>query len=277
MTGSDLDGVDTHKALIANSDALLAAIVRSNLDGIVALDESGNVLSWNDGAARLFGYAAAEMLGQSVRKLIPYEHRPEQAAALRRVLSGEELAPLKTTRITAAGDHIAVKITFSPVRNHLQRIVAAAAIVQTPSERMRDDLHEPSLVEARAPTDERDDPRRHVLVVEDEPLIGLGLSAMLENAGFDVIGPVGDVPAAMGLLDSYNCALAILDVNLGRGETSAPVAHRLQRDGIPFFVSSGNVRSTYPPIFHDAPSFPKPLGAGKLVAAVQEVLNRQAA
>ena len=108
-------------------------------------------------------------------------------------------------------------------------------------------------------TDYDDDdalPDHHsILIVEDEVLTGLGLIATLENAGFRVIGPARDVRAGMELLDRHRCELAILDVNLGDGETSAPLAERLKDAGIPFFVTSGYSAQHNSAIFNDAPNF----------------------
>jgi len=114
---------------------------------------------------------------------------------------------------------------------------------------------------------------RSILVVEDEVLVGLGLTSMLEIAGFEVIGPAGNVSAAMDLLDRHPCALAIIDVNLGSGETSETLAERLKDQGIPFFVTSGYAPEHRAGIFNEVPSFPKPVGARTIVAAVQAALG----
>ena len=66
-----------------------------------------------------------------------------------------------------------------------------------------------------------------VLVVEDEPLIAFDVADHLRDAGFQVVGPVASVSAALKLLESVGCDLAVLDVNLGR-ETAAPIADALK-------------------------------------------------
>jgi CheY-like chemotaxis protein len=57
-----------------------------------------------------------------------------------------------------------------------------------------------------------------VLVVEDEALIALDLQAMLEDAGYRVLGPASSSAAALELLDGTKPDVALLDVSLGRSD-----------------------------------------------------------
>src|SRR5215831_3876937 len=72
----------TERRRSAMNDRLLASIVESSDDAIVSEDLNGIVTSWNRGAERIFGYTAAEMIGQSILKLIPEDRHSEETYIL---------------------------------------------------------------------------------------------------------------------------------------------------------------------------------------------------
>jgi DNA-binding NtrC family response regulator len=75
-----------------------------------------------------------------------------------------------------------------------------------------------------------------VLVVDDEQIIALDLAAAVEEAGCNVVGPVGTVREALALIDD-NVGAAILDTTLRDGDV-VPVANLLNRRGIPYVVQT---------------------------------------
>jgi two-component system, response regulator PdtaR len=78
---------------------------------------------------------------------------------------------------------------------------------------------------------------KNVLVVEDEFLIAMTLQLLLEEQGWQVMGPSASVRNALRLLESDTPTVALLDVNLG-GEMVTPVAEVLRARRIPFAISS---------------------------------------
>ena len=64
--------------------AWLAALVASSSDAIVSNTLDGAVMSWNPAAAKLFGYLEQEMIGQSIRRLIPGDRQNEEDAEISR-------------------------------------------------------------------------------------------------------------------------------------------------------------------------------------------------
>ncbi len=79
-----------------------------------------------------------------------------------------------------------------------------------------------------------------LLVLEDEPLIALMIADMLEDLGCVVVGPAGSVPHALALIERDPIDGALLDVSLGGGERSFPVAEELQKRNIPFVFVTGH-------------------------------------
>ncbi len=109
-----------------------------------------------------------------------------------------------------------------------------------------------------------------VLVVEDEPLIAFDIADRLREAGFEVVGPAASVKAALKLLATQGCDLAVLDVNLGR-ETAAPIADALSAKSLPFLALSGYSSNQLPEDFKDTPVLTKPVDPKKLIAELHRL------
>ena len=121
----------------AEDQARLAAIVDSSEDAIISKNLEGIVTSWNEGARRLFGYSAQEMLGQSVSRIIPVERAEEEAQILARLRRGERLEHYETVRQHKDGQLIDVFLTISPVRDGSGRIIGASKIARDITEQKK--------------------------------------------------------------------------------------------------------------------------------------------
>jgi len=113
---------------------------------------------------------------------------------------------------------------------------------------------------------------KHVLIVEDEPMIALELEQILTDAGYVVSGVAGSVEGALALVSTTPCDVAVLDRNL-RGQSVEPVAALLQEKRTPFLFVSGYGRETLSAQFNAAPLLSKPVDAVKLVDAVRQLLS----
>jgi DNA-binding response OmpR family regulator len=111
-----------------------------------------------------------------------------------------------------------------------------------------------------------------VLIVEDEFFIALDIGQQLADKGFEVVGPAPSVSKALKLVAESGCDVAILDVNLG-GETSEPIARKLQEADKPFVVLSGYSTDNKLPWFGGAPVLSKPLRMDDLVAALRGCID----
>ncbi len=79
-----------------------------------------------------------------------------------------------------------------------------------------------------------------LLVVEDDPLIGPAIKAVLENAGYTVVGPLRDAGKAARLGARERPDLALVDVYLAGGENGLTLARKLWEDhGVPSLLITG--------------------------------------
>jgi len=119
---------------------ILAAVVESSDDAIIVTDIDGIILAWNGGAARLYGYDAAEMRGRSVAVLVPETHRNEFFALVARLQAGEGVKDLETVRRTKSGGLVDVSITMAPVVNADGIVIGATKVARNISARKLGEL-----------------------------------------------------------------------------------------------------------------------------------------
>jgi PAS domain S-box-containing protein len=126
----------------ASTAARLAAIFEGSQDAIVATSNDGVVTAWNKAAQHLFGYSAAEMLGQTLARLIPPGVSPGEDAALAVIRGGGWMEPYETLRLTKDGRLLTVSLSISPIEDAAGRIVGTSRISRdiTEQKRARRDL-----------------------------------------------------------------------------------------------------------------------------------------
>jgi PAS domain S-box-containing protein len=122
----------------------LAAIVESSDDAIISKTLDGVIMSWNEGARRLFGYEAEEIVGQSILTLIPTERRNEEDEIIGKLRKGERVDHYETMRRRKDGSLVHVSLTVSPIRRSDGVIVGASKIARDISYRKHAEalLHE---------------------------------------------------------------------------------------------------------------------------------------
>gem|GEM_PF-7069910 len=135
----------------------LAAIVTASEDAILSLSIAGEILTWNRGAERIYGYAAEEVVGRSISILIP-EDLPGQWDHIRRRLeTGEAIRHLETARVAKDGRRVQVALSISPMRDARGRVtrvagiardITSARLVEEERESMRAQLRQAQKMEA---------------------------------------------------------------------------------------------------------------------------------
>ena len=115
----------------------LAAIVESSDDAIISKNLDGIITSWNTGAQRVFGYTAAEAVGQPVTIVIPADRQSEEREILMRIRGGEHTDHFETIRQRKDGTLIVVSLSVSPVRNAEGQIIGASKIARDITEQKR--------------------------------------------------------------------------------------------------------------------------------------------
>lgn len=119
----------------AEAQERLAAIVNSSDDAIIGKSLAGIITDWNPGAEALFGYPAAEAIGQPMTIIFPPDRIQEEATILGRVARGESVQHYETVRVRKDGRRVDISVTISPILNREGKIVGASKIARDITER----------------------------------------------------------------------------------------------------------------------------------------------
>ena len=114
---------------------ILAAIIESSDDAIIAKNLDGIILSWNRGAERMYGYSAAEAIGRPISFLIPSDQRHEFDGILTRIRTDQRVAQHETRRLTKDGRELDISLTVSPIKDSTGQILGASTIARDITER----------------------------------------------------------------------------------------------------------------------------------------------
>ena len=100
--------------------------------------------------------------------------------------------------------------------------------------------------------------RLRLLVLEDEALMSMLIEDQVIELGFSVVGPAATVKQALALCATEPIDGALLDVNLGGGQRSDPVADYLERRNVPFLFVTGYGQAGLDPRFAERAVLQKP-------------------
>ncbi|MEJ0085050.1 MAG: PAS domain S-box protein [Pseudomonadota bacterium] len=132
--------MNTAQSAVRDTEELrnrLAAIVASSDDAIISKSLEGIIVTWNEGATRIFGYQPEEVVGKPVTILIPPDRLDEEPAILAQLREGRRVDHYHTVRVRKDGSFVDISLTISPVRDATGAIVGASKIARDISQQKR--------------------------------------------------------------------------------------------------------------------------------------------
>jgi PAS domain S-box-containing protein len=105
---------ESEKIRMESERLRLSEIVDSASDAIIRKDLNGVIESWNNGAERLLGYTAEEMIGNNIHRIIPIERLDEEDWILERIRQGESIEHFETVRMHKSGELIEISVSVRP-------------------------------------------------------------------------------------------------------------------------------------------------------------------
>ena len=127
----------TERKRVEEAARKLAAIVESSDDAIIGKDLNGIIVSWNQGAERMFGYSADEAVGRDISLIYPPEHVDDEIETMDRLRQGDRIEHKEAVRVAKSGKRIDVLVTISPIKDRSGRVVGASKIARDITARKR--------------------------------------------------------------------------------------------------------------------------------------------
>ncbi|HSP66729.1 MAG TPA: response regulator [Bryobacteraceae bacterium] len=127
----------TERKQAESMQAFLASIVESSDDSIVGTDLNGRIMSWNQGAEKLFGYTPGEAIGKLITMLFPKDRQKDYVEVLNRIRDQEHMERFESVRLTKNGRPIPVLTIVSPIRDRSGRLQGVSAIYRDMSTEKR--------------------------------------------------------------------------------------------------------------------------------------------
>jgi two-component system, cell cycle sensor histidine kinase and response regulator CckA len=130
------------------ASGLMAAIVQSAQYAVISKTIDQIVTSWNPAAERLYGWTAAEMIGQSIRRVVPESENEREAQTMAAALRGERADWHQVHRVRKDGTTITVALTMSPLMNAAGEITGVSTVTRDLNEQQRSEARFMGLLDA---------------------------------------------------------------------------------------------------------------------------------
>ena len=136
----------TDMKLAQEESAKLAAIIATSEDAIVSKTLESVITSWNQSAERMFGYTAAEMIGEKIYKIIPEDRQEEEPKILARLKSGERIEHFETKRLTKDGRLLDISLSISAIKDKEGNIIGLSKIARDITERKQNETRKSDFI-----------------------------------------------------------------------------------------------------------------------------------
>jgi PAS domain S-box-containing protein len=127
----------TDRKKLEDQKGLFVSIVNYSEDAIISKTLDGTIISWNEGAKKLFGYTANEMIGKNISLLIPPHLANDEKEIIYKISQGSYIQQFETHRMKKDGSLVDISLTVSPIADAEGRIIGASKIARDISERKR--------------------------------------------------------------------------------------------------------------------------------------------
>lgn len=120
----------TERRTAEEAQERLAAIVESSDDAIVSKNLASIVITWNKGAEKIFGYKSHEIIGKSIRTIIPPELEYEEDKILATLKKGKRIDHFQTVRMAKDGRRLDISLTVYPIKDKKGHVIGASKIAR---------------------------------------------------------------------------------------------------------------------------------------------------
>ena len=127
----------TAQKVAEDAQAVLASIVESSQDAILATKLDGTVISWNRGAELLHGFSSDEIIGKNIAAIVPPGHLKGFEECLQVIRRGFSISPFDAVTLRKDGSLIDVSTCISPIWNSSGEVVGSSGIFRDIGPRLR--------------------------------------------------------------------------------------------------------------------------------------------
>ncbi len=116
------------KANFQNIESLFELIVENSNDAIVTIDLEGNIISWNLGAEKIYGYSFEEVKGKSISLLAPDELKNEFKKVIKKIKEENAMFQIETKRVAKDGRVLDIDLNINPIIDHNSKCIGISSI-----------------------------------------------------------------------------------------------------------------------------------------------------